>query len=171
MSVDVAGNRVWKNVVNWWSRPNGKRGKPETKKTWVTLDTDCDNNTKSKPKITSDHHVSYFDDLFNLQLGYTEAKNMSGKYSVRKPQRTENPLYSTDQISMLVGTLLGDSSIGKQGQLTCQHSDTQQNYIELKAKLFGGKTNGPVKQNGFGEGKFKYVMHAPVNAHTRKLRE
>lgn len=165
------GEKEWKPVLAHMSRANGKRGIPVTKKEWVTFDTDCDNNTKSKPKVTSDHRVAYFDNVFNPKVSYIRAENMAGKYMLRNPQRSENVLYSKDQVSALIGTLMGDSSIGKQGQLTCQHSDTQEDYINLKAKLFGGKVAGPIKQTGFGEGKFKYVMHAPVNAQTRKLRE
>lgn len=171
LSVDKMGNRVWKNVTNWWSRPNGKRGQPDTKKKWVTFDTDCDNNTKAKLKVTDDHRVAVFDNVYDPEPYFTAAKNAAGKYIVRDVQRTENPLYNKIQLSCIAGTLLGDSSIGKQGQMSCQHSDTQREYIEFKANLFNGKINGPVKQNGFGDGKFKYVMHCPINAQTRAMKD
>ena len=174
MSVDQGGNVVWSKVLSSISRANGKRGQPETKKKWVKLNTHRDNNTKAKPIITADHRVAYFTDILNPSLeGYAEAKDMAGKYCIRGVQKSENALYSPDQISFVVGTLMGDSYIHKSGQLLTTHSPAQEEYIRLKAKLFNGSINSATNQsnNSFGPGFPKLNLHTPVNEQLHHLRE
>lgn len=167
------GNRVWRNVTSWWNRPNGKRNDPSSKKKWVTFNCENDNNRISKLVVTDDHRVGVIDDLFDgiNTIKFIPAKDTTNKYLVRNIQKHENPLFSKDQLSFVIGTLLGDASIGNNGQLIIQHSDKQEEYINFKAEVFGGKVNGPVENVGFGKGSYKFVMHAPVNSHTKKLRE
>lgn len=169
-SMDTKGDIIWNKIIGWSSNRNGKRGRPETKKKWVRLDTYSDNNKKSKLICTSDHRVAVFDDIFNPQLSYVEAENTEEKYVFRKPQRNENRLFSKDQISFLVGTVLGDSSISQSGQLSFTHSMAQSEYANLKMNLFGGKLSESMNR-GFGENKPMLVGHFPINEQTRKLRE
>ena len=170
-SINSAGEVEWKSVTNHIIRRNGKRGLPETKKKWVKLNTTKDNNTKSKLIVTEEHRVAYFEDIFNPYINYTEAKNMEGKYCIRNPQRTENVLYSKDQLQFLYGTLLGDGCIHKNGQLLITHCNEQEDYINLKATLFNGVINtGLQSERGFKEGTC-LNLHSPVNAQLHKLHE
>ena len=162
-SLDSSGEFVWKNIVNWWVRPN------EGKK-WVRVDTDSDNNTKAKLKCTDDHKVACFSDILNPVLEYTEAKNLAGRYMVRNPGMRENSLYSREQLSVLVGTLLGDGHISPTGQLQIVHSIKQKEYLNLKAEILNGSITKDRPNTGFGDGEKCVSMYAPINAQTKYLR-
>ena len=130
----------------------------------------------SKLKCTNDHRVAFFDDVLNSsKIDYTEAKNLTGKYIVRKPDTNrpihkESVLYNKDQVSYLVGTLLGVATIGKQGQMVVSHCDAQKDYLLHKQTIFGGNVKEKIN-SGFDEGKLRHYLYLPINEQTRKLRE
>ena len=141
-SVNANGQIEYKRVVGWSKiRNSNKRMGPI--KNWVKLNTTSDNNTKAKLKCTDDHRVFYTDDIFNPSIdGFTEAKNMAGRFAiravdVRDNNHRTNALYSKEQVSFMVGTLLGDSYISKNSAMVCSHGDNQLEYLQLKQKLFG----------------------------------
>lgn len=154
---------VWKSIIGKSKRKNnGKR--------WIRLDTDRDNNRKSKLICTHDHKVAYFDDIFNpVMQGYTDAENMTNKFMLRNPKGYENKLFNKDQMSALLGTLLGDATIGKNGQVLITHGKNQLEYNEYKCSLFGGTLNKGINR-GFGKDMNCSVVHLPVNLQTNELR-
>ena len=94
--------------------------------------------------VTDDHECATVDDvLYPNKIQYVEAKNLKGKYILKKPvsnrKNNVNPLYNKEQMSFLIGTLLGDGSITKTGYLKFGHSVKQQKYLHLKESLFCGK--------------------------------
>lgn len=127
------GKFSWNNIINWFksvSDPN---------KRWVNVGrSGLEYNT-----MTDDHEVYVTDSVFDINIYKTEAKNITGKYIIRNPvnsgKKSISSLYSKDQISFLIGTLLGDGSINNKGYLKFGHSDKQLEYLNLKQKLFGGK--------------------------------
>lgn len=111
---------------------NGKR--------WVRLELNRD--SYGKMIVTADHEIATVENLFNPEICYIEAEKMDGRYVVRTPKinkklLNENTVFTADQLAFLYGTLLGDSSIRKNGQLTCAHSLKSETYAKLKADLFG----------------------------------
>ena len=175
LSLNEKGKIEWNNIIDWFARRNGKRSQPETKKKWVRINTDIDNNTKAKLKCTEDHEIGVFDDIFDPHPYFKQARDCYGRFVVknidnRDNNHKENALYGKEQLSILAGTLMGDASIGSNYQLLITHCEEQKEYIDLKAKIFNGKVSDKNEQRGFGEGKYKYDMHTPVNAQTRYLR-
>lgn len=163
LSSDFDGKLSWNKVIGWSKRTNKD-------KKWVRLNSTSDNNRKAKLICTSDHRVAYLTDVLRpCNIEYAAAEDIIGKYVVRNPQTFENPLFSKDQLSFLVGSILGDGTIGKNGQVAFTHSRAQLEYNELKAKIFGGTLNIG-EGRGFGKGKVYNNVYVPVNEQTRELR-
>ena len=162
-TLDSKGKLSWNNVIGWSKNRN-------VDKTWIKLIPSNKNNRNSILTCTTDHRVMCFDDVFDPQLKYLPAIDTLGKYVVRKIQRTENPLYSKEQLSFLLGSLLGDGTISKSGQIMFTHGKSQHAYNELKSTLFNGKLSNSTNR-GFGKDKECSVVHTPVNAQTNELRK
>lgn len=146
---------------------------PKNGKMWVELRTTRD----SHGKITStyDHEVATVEDIFNPSITYKNAIDMENQYIVRtvsskSGMNSENVAFSSDQMEFLYGTLLGDSSIKKNGQLSCTHSSKSYDYANLKAKLFDMKLkHGKVK---IGDKIHDVVgLYGGANSQLKKLRE
>jgi len=165
------GAQEWNNVTHHWSRANGKRGVPESKKTWVKINTDVDNNKKAKLIVTSDHQIAVFRDLMNPIIEYVAAKDATGFYTVREPAQhtNENRIFTKQGMSAAVGTLMGDASILRHKQMSISHCTKQLDYLEYKQSIFGGSIDTR-EQTGFGVGKIIHRLMVPVNAQTRHLR-
>ena len=168
-SINKDGNVVWNKIKDGISRFNGKRNEPNSKKTWVKLKTSSDNNQRYSFKSTSDHKVFVTDNLFDINMYETEANNTKGKYVIKSTQN-DNALYNEDQLSSLIGTVLGDGYISKNGQVSITHSTKQEDYNLFKQELFGGNIQYGIS-NGFGKNKPNCTLTIPVNEHNKKLRE
>lgn len=174
-SMDIStGELRWNRVVDHMVRRNGKRGDASTKKTWMRMNTDGDNNTRAKLICTTDHRVAVIDDIMQPVIRYVEAKNSNGKWIVRDPSgnrknHNENVVFNHEQLSVLVGTLLGDASIPRRGQLSITHCAAQREYLNHKHAILGGTTTAGTN-SGFGTGKAMAKLIVPVNAQTRHLR-
>lgn len=164
-SLDSNGNFVWRNITNHWERENteGKR--------WVQLKL----NTRTKKHLicTEDHECAYLIDPLRLTMGYTKASDMNGKWSVReidvKSQRSNtNPLYNSDQLSVLIGTLLGDGHINKNGTPCFNHSILQEDYVKYKANILNSKD---LKYKTDKRGKNYVGFYSPTNGQTKHLRK
>jgi hypothetical protein len=165
------GAQEWNTVTAHWNRRNGKRCKPETKKTWVRVNTDVDNNKKPKLICTSDHSIGVFKDLMNPVIEYVKAEDAAGLYTIRHvdPKTNENRLFNKDVMSAAIGTLMGDASIARFCQMSITHCDKQLDYLLYKQKIFGGKIDSRI-QTGYSVGKIAHRLIVPVNAQTRHLR-
>lgn len=151
---------VWNRVIGWSNNIN-------TNKKWVTIGGGIEKLT-----CTDDHRIAVTDNIFYPEIKYVEAKNSINSYTIRvsKPGR-ENPLYNTEQISVLIGTLLGDATLHKHdGTLYVSHKELHKEYVELKQSILFG-TVSKITHNNFG-GNFKsYLLHSPANAQTKELRD
>ena len=169
-SLSPDGTFEYKPVVGWSVRSN----KGDSKKKWVRLNTNSSNNRTYKLYCTDDHKVATVRDIFtaNSEVEFVEAGSTTGRYTIRKPQAHDAPLYNADQLQALLGTLLGDASVSKSGQVSVGHCVAQSGYVEYKKNLFGGsEVVWDEQHSGFGQGKLYGRTNLRVNAQTKALRE
>jgi len=147
LSVNSVGQFEWRNVSNHWREKNyGKK--------WVSLKLQTPfKNSKNTPKgcmvITDDHEVAYIDNLLYPKIKYTSAKNMGGKYVVQTKRVKQNvkrgynynryPLLNKEQVSALLGMVLGDGYISPNGGYAAKHGNQQYEYARHKHDLIGGR--------------------------------
>lgn len=116
------GKFEWNRVLNHWCNE-----KTEDKK-WLKIKTTCKNSNKSLVS-TQDHQILVADDPFSLNFQYVEAQNSIGKWQVRTEGHKENRLFNREQMSAIIGMMLGDGSISKFGRFTVTHSFKQKDYL------------------------------------------
>lgn len=117
-------------------------GRRNEGKRWVSLVTSETGTSRETLVCTDDHECSYVADVFDPRIEYKSAKDLAGGYIVREPSsvrgRSVNALFSKEQLSVVVGTLLGDSSVSKLGAIRMTHSHKQSGYASYKASILGG---------------------------------
>ena len=168
LSMNKKGIPEWNRVTHHWAKTNtGTNKKP-----WVMV------NTKSpKPKLicTPEHKCMVVRNPLRPVMEYVEAKDSIGTWVVREfrpnHKRAEALSYGDTSTAFLVGTLLGDGYINKEGQCLITHGDTQLEYINTKQKVFGGTTFTAISMTGFGKGKRFHRLVVPPNAQTKMLRK
>lgn len=171
-SLDENNNIVWKNITNSWSRFNGKRNQIDSKKKWVKLFTSSNNNKRYSFISTEDHNCKVTDNILdrNIDIFDLPAKKTKSKFVIKNVNDRNNPLYNSDQLSALIGTVIGDGYINKNGQLSITHSLKQEKYLDFKQELFKGKSS-IYNNTGFGKEYLKKVLISPVNEQLKELRE
>lgn len=123
----------WKNVISY------SIDKGHSSKKWVKI-----GNFGRKMLIaTEDHECAVVDNiLIPEKIEYIRADQLENRYIIKKitdnNKLSDNPLYGKDQMSFLIGTMIGDGSIVK-GYLKFGHSLSQEDYLNLKQQIFGGK--------------------------------
>jgi hypothetical protein len=168
-----SGKTEWKYVLNHWKRENKERKK------WVRLK---GTNKKREVICTDDHECLSLENPLFPSFKYFPAKEMGGKYAIKQitthtKTRNNNPLYNQHQLSVLLGTVLGDGHLTKKfGYLQINHSEKQYDYITHLHEVFGGslsKTSCLKKPEGgfLKEEYLGYKLCAPINAQTKYLRE
>ncbi len=134
--LDENQNVILSNIIGWKKRPN------KEKKQWIRIKTS--NTGPNKQLIcTEDHPCFYVENILSQPIvSYTQAKNLSRKYIVRKPfnrkRNAEAGLFNKDQVSVIVGGLLGDLHISKRGEITISHGQQQKEYAAFKADILNG---------------------------------
>lgn len=164
-SIDNDGRFVWNKVVNHWSKKN-------IDKKWVRikLDGGVSRGTKSELVCTDDHKILVAKTPLDSELVYMEAKNSIGYWSVRDVSFRDITVYSADQISFLVGSLLGDASITKSGQGRISHKSSHLEYVKFKQNIFGGTISEKIATS-FGKLYPISTLTLPNNSSTKYLRE
>lgn len=99
-----------------------------------------------------------------------EAKDTKNKFVIKHSNKVNNNLYNKDQLSVLVGTILGDGYINKNGQVSISHSEKQKSYIDFMQTILGGNIITRIN-TGFGTNKIINVLTLPVNEQTKELRK
>lgn len=163
----------WNNVVNHWERLNTE------KKKWVKLTNGI--RTRKGLICTEDHKVACVENILNPVISYSPAIDMKGKYAIRLPNDTifnmsrENKLYNPEQISIIVGSVLGDGTINKNGTFTTSHTDKQKEYILFVQNLLGGTiTSKEVTStfpNGYSHITILHTLTTKTTEQTKLLRE
>lgn len=163
------GSFGFRNVTGWSRRKN------TTRKKWVKINTENGNNRFGKLTCTDDHRVGVIKDVMipTADVSYVAAKDIVGLYSVRDVQQNENSLYGKTSLSVLIGTLLGDATVSKNGQVSIVHSIKQHDYHEYKRFLLNGKPLFETKKSkaAFGPNSLTEMSTYPVNAQTKHLRD
>lgn len=144
------------------------------KKQWVRLKT-----SKTGPNIdllcTEDHKCAEVVDILAPEKGisYSPAKDFVGKYLVRYPnirdRNSEHPLYNSEQLEAIYGSLLGDMCISSRGELISNHGAPQEAYARFKSKYFGGKIKKGY--SGFRKEFSNFVSYNPITEQTKFLRQ
>ena len=175
LSLDQNRNFVWKKVIDWHKYPT------DLGKKWVNIGR-CGSN---HIWMTDDHECYVTNDIMNISIHKKEAKDIKNKYIICNPienkKHSINPLYNSEQMSFLIGTLMGDGCITK-GHLKFGHSDKQLDYLNLKQELFGGKIgNKRISNKYITQGNlavqseehiyYAYHLDCPRNAQIEKLQE
>lgn len=162
LSINNNGDFVWNNIEDAWSNKNFN-------KKWVRIKVDGDTRgTKSQVICTDDHKLLTVRDPFNICLEWSMAKDSLDLYSVRKPSYRDAPIFNDEQVSIMIGIMLGDGSINKEGQFITSHKHAHREYVELTQKIFGGTIDDRYYKNTFGEGMMSSLI-VRVNAQTKLL--
>lgn len=180
---ETTGKYEWNKVLTHSEFPhNGKQ--------WVRIG----RHGRKNITVTHDHECIVIRNPLIPVIERIRAEDTKGFYILRNPVKNEknsiNPLYNSEQMSFLIGTLFGDGSVNKQGYLRFGHSTAQKEYLDLKQYLFGGKLRGPVKSGEYWsepsyitEGNvvrkiepefreyYAYHLDCPRNSQILKLRE
>lgn len=138
--------------------------------------------------VTHDHECLFIADPLKPDIiERARAENMVGKYIIRNPKtagkNSIHPLMNSEQISIMVGTMMGDGSI-RNGYLRFGHSDAQKEYLDIKHQIFGGRIRGPIKSGTYTAIRtvgntllqeerdyYAYHMTAPINAQILRMEE
>lgn len=160
------GSFGFRKVTGWSKRKNNG-------KQWVKINTENKNNRFAKLTCTEDHRVAVINDVMAPSVSWVEAKDTVDRYSVRDTQQNENALYGPSSLSVLMGTLMGDASISKVGQLSMVHSIKQHDYHEYKNDLLCGTGVKLTKKSAlsFSPSALTEMSTYPVNAQTKHLRK
>lgn len=141
--------------------------------TWVDLRFSGRGN-KRNLRCTADHRVGVIDDLLRPVVAYREAGACAGAWVARKPyarssRHVETSLFNANQVSALIGCLLGDGHLAPDGALLITHGHDQYAYLDTKQRLFGG-TVFEGRAEGFGVIRPRRILRSPVNGQTKYLR-
>lgn len=170
LSADQNGNMSYNNIIAHHVKDNDD-------KKWITL---INTNLLSSTRLTctDDHLVGVVDDCFNPEIKFISAKDTLGKYLVRNPVSLKNKMFNIskifnkDQIEYLIGTVMGDACITKNGSIQISHCEKQKAYIDEKQELFDGRIVPYLNNKGFGNNKDNpsYVLYINSNEQTKELR-
>lgn len=167
LSMGKDGVLEYKRVLDWMRSPH--QGMP-----WVKIQS----QNQKGVIVTADHKVpTITNPLRPNEIQWIEAGCINDEhYVLRNPRavnstNNENTLYNPEQLSCLIGTLLGDGSIDGKGYLKFGHSTAQAEYLSFKAELFGGAVQ-PTKKVGSYKGKDYHAqfLYCPRNAQIDYLR-
>lgn len=129
---------------------------------------------------TDDHLVGIVSDCFNPIIEFLPAKECLGKFLVRNPVHTSNKMhnisaiFNKEQLEFLIGTILGDGCVTKNGGIQINHCLKQKNYLIEKQFLFHGSNIREGENTSFrNEGKkFPiFCFNIKSNQQSKKLRE
>lgn len=166
LSMDDNNNLVYSNIIGW----NKKKNKE--KKKWVRLKS-SQTGLNKQLICTEDHRCAIIEDIFKPKIKYLEAKNLDGKYLVRRTSvrktNSENPLYNSEQLSIIFGGLLGDFCVSGYGEITANHGDNQFKYAKFKAKILGGKLSKVY--SGYKNEYSNHKITVPINEQTKEIRK
>lgn len=171
LCLDEKNNFIYSKVIGWSKRRN------TDKKRWIRLKLSETGPNKSLI-CTEDHKCATItDDILslnhNVKVKYVEAQKLLGKYIVRKPidrlRNSEVRLYNKEQISSIVGGLLGDLCIDSRGSVLVSHGEKQKEYANYKATILNGYTKAGY--SGYRNEFSNTTVNAPITEQTKLLRK
>lgn len=157
----------YKKVIGW-------KRKARHKQQWYRIKL-SETGPHKQLVCTGNHPCAILSDPLQYNINnliYTPAKDLTDKYIIRLPKSTGTPqpsFYNQEQMSLIIGSLLGDASIGKHGDFICNHGEPQKEYAEWKASFLNGITKPAY--SGFRDEFSNIGISGPVTEQTKKLRE
>ena len=139
LSINDNGEKEFKTITNF----SKKDIKNFPKKRWISLKYAKSPFLYSNPTVTNDHKIAVVKDLLNPKITFVNAENSLNSFSVRSINQERNfnkerAVYNKDQISVIIGCMLGDSYISKQGAFSTVASKKHKDYLFYKHKILGG---------------------------------
>lgn len=153
-SYNNEGKLVWNKIISHSVEKNyGKQ--------WVSIRVP----NQKEIIVTSDHEVAVTKNILFPKIEFIPAAECGSSYIIRKANEinstthNENRLFNNEQITCLIGSLLGDGSIDKFGYLKFGHSIDQKEYLQFKCELFHGKMS-KIRKSGSYKGKNYFAFHS-----------
>jgi len=169
LAFDVAGDFTWGKVLNHWSRNNDYG----SGKAWVMVVTSGNRGVK-RLRCTEDHPCFALENPLLPRAMILAASDLPGNYLLRRPTSAgncpENALYNAEQLSVLLGTVVGDGHIDAAGKFIVNHGNPQRDYIQFKHRLLGGSLVPITPNRGCYSKETSYRLSCPVNGQTKLLR-
>jgi hypothetical protein len=169
LSLNESGNFVWNNVIGH------RRVQNTSNKQWVRLKTDT---WLDEVVCTSDHLCAVVDDPLNPVVKFIPAGEAVGKFSVRVPKDgADNRLFNKEQVSVLLGNMLGDGTINNGGQFRLKHGLKQFEYLRLNAEILNASSiysEPAIEHEIYGRlttTKESKTAIIPINGQTKYLRK
>jgi peptide deformylase len=164
LSVSSNGHCEWKSIVSFFKIPN------KCKK-WVSV---FIGRNKNRLYCTSDHKCACVDNILFPVIRYIEAKDMKNKYCIICPdvarrKNKRHPLYNAEQISVMVGSLLGDACVDSKGVFIATHGKHHKNYAKYRTSILRGVLKRGY--SGYRDKNCNYLCVGKVNEQTKYLRE
>lgn len=169
-SINLQGKVEYKEIYEYSKLPL----KDFPNKKWVSVKYSDSCRLYATVKCTNDHRIAYVENPLFPQIKFDKAENCKNRYGVRnidinRKKNKETPAFNNDQLSFIIGGLLGDSSISIDGCLHHTGSLKYENYTDFKKSILGGKIT---------KGKSGYTGEMPilnlnngVTAQSKHLRE
>lgn len=166
--ISYNGNEfVWKKVINRLIRK-------DLNKRWIGLKA----GNQKMLTLTADHPCAVIKNLLCPAIEFKPAEETKNYYVVRKPRNLENPLWNKNQISVVIGCMLGDAGIRKDGLFYVTHGEKQEGYLKSIHNIVGGR----ITDHDGDEGRFilnrqvavankGFRLLTPINAQTKYIRE
>lgn len=170
LSLSKDGVREYKPIISY----SKKAEKDYPNKHWVSLKYAKSPFLYKTPIVTNDHRMAYVDTPLSTEIKYDKAENCAGKYSIRKidllrERNTEAPQYNAQQLQVIIGMLLGDSSLGKNQAFCSVGSKIHSSYMEYKQTILGGSIRSSV--SGYKKAYSNLTIRHDVTEQTKLLRE
>lgn len=160
LSLDEAtGKLIPKRVTNWYKSPSKKEDFAVIKRS-STIPTIA--GSFRTVKATWEHPFLAVD-------GWTEVKDLEGK---KVTTVIATPDYITEQV--VLGTLMGDASVTKEGTYNLTHGLQQREYMQECHRLLMPLNVSPIKEsvqtNGYGKGSGRLRFYSQASAYLHTLR-
>jgi len=168
LSYNKNGVAEWNSVTNHISRTN------KTKK-WISIGESL--SGRKRLYCTTDHKCAYIPDIMKPSIEYIEAEKCDNKYLVKIPNNNEkgfqkrNPLFNDDQLSSMIGMLLGDASISKNYQFSTTHCKEHYEYTKYIHEIFGGTIYKNKEKQRKTKTTQPYTNQIPSNGQIHHLRD
>jgi superfamily II DNA or RNA helicase len=169
---EKTNKKEWKKIINWWCRPMGDEH-------WVNPTrniTETNTDTFKKLWCTPGHVCSYLENPLYKEIKWCRAEDLKNRYLIIDPtnyhRNNIQPHYNSDQIQIILGSMLGDGSMCKQtGRFKFSHGPKQEPYLDWKHFLLGNTGKKSPKWSGYLNKNSGFRVDMSTNDQTKYIRQ